>query len=271
MFATELADIARGAGLHVIEVDGWKTRGHGELDAVKGVVCHHTAGPSAKASPGDFPSLRTVRDGRTNLSGPLCNLGLGRTGTVYVVAAGLAYHAGAVRVAQPPYSNAFNLGIEAENDGVGEPWPQAQLDAYARLCAALAVHYGFGLGRVLAHKEVCYPPGRKTDPDFEMGPFRRQVALEIAHLQQPAPGHTPGQNVPPPVVHGGYILTRYLRAGLSGKDVQAWQRVIGARDDGDFGPITKARTQDWQRARHLTPDGIVGHDTATAARWTWKG
>ena len=264
MYATDLADVARAAGLHVTEVDGWKTRGHGGLDSVRGVVCHHTAGPSAAASPGDFPSLRVVRDGRTSLSGPLCNFGLGRAGTVYVVAAGLAYHAGAVRIASPPYANAFMLGIEAENDGVGEPWPQAQIDAYARLCAALAVHYGFGLGRVLAHKEVCYPPGRKTDPNFDMDPFRRQVGLEIAHLQQPA-------HVPPPVAHNGYLLTRYLRAGLSGHDVAAWQRVVGAKDDGDFGPLTKAHTKDWQRAHHLTADGIVGPDCCRAAHWVWKG
>lgn len=265
MFATDLADVARHAGLHVVEVEGWQSRGHGPLDDVTGVVCHHTAGPSAAAKPGDFPSLKTVRDGRTGLSGPLCNLGLGRSGTVYVVAAGLAYHAGAVRVARPPYGNSHMLGIEAENDGVGEAWPQAQMDAYARLCAALAVRYGFGLGRVLAHKEVCWPAGRKTDPDFDMGALRRAVDAEITHLRQPA--HAPAPNV----VHGGYILTRYLRAGVSGKDVAAWQRVIGAKDDGDFGPITKARTQDWQRGHHLTADGIVGPACCRAARWTWKG
>jgi peptidoglycan hydrolase-like protein with peptidoglycan-binding domain len=264
MYATELADVAREAGLHVIEVDGWKTRGHGGLDDITGVVCHHTAGPSAASNPGDYPSLRTVRDGRTNLSGPLCNLGLGRAGTVYTVAAGLAYHAGAVRVAAPPYGNSHMLGIEAENDGVGEPWPSVQLDAYSRLCAALAVHYGFGLERVLAHKEVCYPPGRKTDPDFDMGPFRRRVEADMTQLRGPA-------HVPPPVVHHGYVLTRYLRAGLSGHDVAAWQRVVGAKDDGDFGPLTKARTREWQRGHHLGADGIVGPACCKAARWEWAG
>lgn len=265
MYATDLADVARAAGLHVIEVAGWQTRGHGGMDDVTGVVCHHIAGPSAASNPGDFPSLRVVRDGRTNLSGPLCNLGLGRTGSVYVIAAGLAYHAGAVRVARPPYGNSHMIGVEAENDGVGEPWPVAQVDAYARLCAALAVHYRFGLDRVLGHKEVCYPPGRKSDPDFDMGAFRRQVAAEITDLSKPDPGH-----VPPPVTHPPFVLKRMLYAGRSGPDVAAWQRVVSARPDGDFGPLTKAATRAFQRAHHLDADGVVGPVTAKAAGWAWK-
>lgn len=184
MYATDLALVARSAGLKVTEVRGWRTRGHGELNAVKGVVCHHTAGPAS----GVMPSLNVVTNGRKDLSGPLCNLALGRDGTVFVVAAGLAYHAGQVRQAIPPYSNAYMLGIEAENTGQGEPWPKVQLDAYALLCAALAHHYGFGTGRVLAHREVCWPAGRKIDPyGIDMGDFRRDVEADLARLAAPAP------------------------------------------------------------------------------------
>ncbi|CAF3984143.1 unnamed protein product [Rotaria sordida] len=32
---TGLADILRGAGLNVVEVAGWKTRGHGMMSSVK--------------------------------------------------------------------------------------------------------------------------------------------------------------------------------------------------------------------------------------------
>ena len=109
MYATNLASVARAAGLTVSEVDGWQTRGHGGLDKVKTIVCHHTAGPHA----GNAPSLNVVTNGRTGVSGPLSNFVLGRDGTVYVVAAGLCYHAGAVR--DTSYANAFSLGIEAEN------------------------------------------------------------------------------------------------------------------------------------------------------------
>lgn len=206
MYATDLALVARSAGLKVTEVRGWKTRGHGEMNAVKGVICHHTAGPAS----GVMPSLGVVTNGRRDLAGPLCNLALGRDGTVYVVAAGLAYHAGQVRTAVPPYSNAYMLGIEAENTGQGEPWPKVQLDAYALLCAALAHHYGFGAGRVLAHREVCYPPGRKIDPyGIDMGDFRRAVDADLARLAAPAPKPPiVGQPAPAP----GSVVTKPLAA-----------------------------------------------------------
>ncbi|CAF4930636.1 unnamed protein product, partial [Rotaria sp. Silwood2] len=35
---TGLAGILRGAGLNVVEVAGWKTRGHGVMASVKGIV-----------------------------------------------------------------------------------------------------------------------------------------------------------------------------------------------------------------------------------------
>ena len=173
MYATRLADICRAAGLRVTEVRGWKTRGHGPLTAVKTIVCHHTAGPSR----GNMPSLNVVTNGRPGLSGPLANLALGRDGTVFTVAAGLAYHAGQVR--SPSYANGFSLGIEAEGTGV-DPWPTVQYEAYAELCAALATAFSVPASRVLGHKEVCFPVGRKSDPNFAMAPFRSKVARIMA-------------------------------------------------------------------------------------------
>lgn len=168
MYLTRLADICRAAGLDVVEVRGWKTRGHGPLSSVKTIVCHHTAGPRT----GNMPSLNVVTNGRPGLKGPLCNLGLARDGTVYVVAAGLAYHAGQVR--NSSYGNAYSIGIEAEATGVSS-WPEVQMAAYAKLCAALVDAYGLTTSRVLGHKEVCYPVGRKSDPNFSMASFRSRV------------------------------------------------------------------------------------------------
>jgi hypothetical protein len=169
MLLSDLATAVRKSGLPVVEVPGWRTRGHGEMGGVRTIVCHHTAGPST----GNFPSLGVVRDGRAGLSGPLANLGLGRDGTVYVIAAGLCYHAGVVL--QSDYRNGYSIGIEAEATGVTD-WPAVQMDAYARLCAALCLHYTLPVGRVLGHKEVCAPVGRKTDPNFDMAAFRGAVA-----------------------------------------------------------------------------------------------
>lgn len=174
MLLDDLAVAARRSGLPVVEVDGWRSRGHGQFLSVASVVCHHTA--TSKSAAGDYPSLRVVRDGRSDLPGPLCNLGLGRDGTVYVVAAGVAYHAG--KTAFQWQDNWRSIGIEAEHDGLS-PWPAAQYEAYVRLCAALARHYGIPGSRIMGHKEVAVPFGRKVDPNFNMDDFRVAVVHRL--------------------------------------------------------------------------------------------
>ena len=156
-YLTDLAQAVRPSGLKVVEVNGWRTRGHAPFTRVESIVCHHTAGPAT----GNMPSLNVVTHGRAGLAGPLCNLGLARDGTVYVVAAGVAWHAGATR--QTWQSNYRSIGIEAEATGVTR-WPPVQVAAYVRLCRALCDHYKIPVARVLGHKEVCSPPGRKIDP-----------------------------------------------------------------------------------------------------------
>ena len=118
-------------------------------------------------------SLRIVRDGRSDLPGPLSQLGLGRDGTVYVIAAGVAYHAGATFY--PRQDNWRAIGIEAEHPGVGT-WTPAQYDAYVRLVDALRKHYGVPLSNVQGHKEIAKPLGRKVDPTFDCARFRADVA-----------------------------------------------------------------------------------------------
>lgn len=169
-YLTNLGSIARGAGLRVIETPGWMSRG-GSMSSIQSVVCHHTAG----AATGNMPSLNVVVNGRAGLSGPLCNYALGRDGTVYVVAAGRANHAGVVNN-NALYANEHAIGIEAENTGLGEPWNAIQIDAYARLCKALITAFGLPVSRVMGHKEVAAPKGRKSDPSFDMNWFRGLVS-----------------------------------------------------------------------------------------------
>ena len=169
---TDLAEACRKSGLKVVEVDGWRTRGHGPMTDVQTIACHHTA--TSRAASGDYPSLGIVRDGRSDLPGPLAQLGLGRSGTVYVIAAGVAYHAGETWSSSQNNWNA--IGIEAEADGVSS-WDPAQVDAYARLCHALIEHYGLSVARVQGHKEIAKPAGRKIDPNFDMAAFRGRVSI----------------------------------------------------------------------------------------------
>ena len=264
-YLTNLADIARSAGLKVVEVSGWKTRGHGDTDVIKTIVCHHTAGSTAKQDPRPMGSLNTITYGRTGLTGPLANYGLGRDGTVYVVAAGLAYHAGQVR--DVDFANAFSIGIEAQNAGTSaDPWPAKQLDAYARLCAALVMHFKLDVGDVLGHKEVCYPPGRKIDPSLNMDDLRRKVRQYLASFREPL--HAPAPSVPGDVTLHRILQYRPLRR-VHGEDVKAVQRKVGAKPDGDFGRATRARVIAYQKAHRLKPDGVVGANTAHAMGFGW--
>src|SRR5882762_4634785 len=135
---TWLPEVLEDAGLKVAEQPGWRTRGRAEMGTVKGVMCHHTAGPAA----GIMPSLGIVTNGRPDLPGPLAQLCLGRDGTFFVVAAGRANHAGAGNWQGVSTGNSSLIGIEAENTGHtsgpnADPWPDIQLDAYRRGVAAI--------------------------------------------------------------------------------------------------------------------------------------
>jgi|SRR5579884_1766217 len=65
------------------------------------------------------------------------------------------------------------------------------------------------------------------------------------------------------------VFTRLLRYGDSGNDVktlQSWLTEVGypVPQTGYFGPITLAAVKSFQRAHHLTVDGVVGPITAGA-------
>lgn len=176
-----LADVLRAEGLKVIEHDGWKARGHGDFRDIRGVICHHTAG----GGPDDW---KIVQNGRPDLEGPLAQLVLERDGTYRVIAVGVCWHAG--RGSWPGWptndANWHTIGIEAVNDGVGQPWPAVQLDAYRRGCAAIARKVGFGADKVAAHRE--YSSEGKIDPTgIDMNRFRRDVQAAIAGAPQPKP------------------------------------------------------------------------------------
>jgi Negative regulator of beta-lactamase expression len=52
--------------------------------------------------------------------------------------------------------------IEVANNGVGEPWPVAQIDAYFASSNALNYHFGNAATDVITHHQ--WAPTRKIDP-----------------------------------------------------------------------------------------------------------
>jgi hypothetical protein len=175
---TWLPKVLMDAGLKVAEVPGWQDRGAGGADIGKvlGVLCHHTGVRSTK----NMPTLNALINGRAaeknlpGIPGPLAQLGLGRDGTFFVIAAGRANHAGVGMWQGITSGNTHFIGIEAENSGDDDDqWPPVQIDAYQRGVAAILKHIGQPAIFCAGHKE--YAPNRKDDPSFQMVPFRAAV------------------------------------------------------------------------------------------------
>jgi LysM repeat protein len=155
---TWMAAAFRKNGLRVKQVKGWKTAGRPYSFAPKGVMFHHTASNSRS---GAAPALgicvkgRMLPDGRF-LPGPLCNVLIGRDGTVYLLAAGRANHAGyggPWREIPKDSGNAYTIGVEVENDGTGEAWSGDLLETCEIVFATLLIG--------LKHTEawLCFPAG----------------------------------------------------------------------------------------------------------------
>ncbi|ASU34785.1 peptidoglycan recognition protein family protein [Mucilaginibacter xinganensis] len=255
---TWLPDVLINAGLKVALSPGWESRGHGEMSEVRGVICHHTATPGKNS--GNMPTLKTLIVGRPDLSGPLAQLGLGRDGTYYIVAAGRCFHAGAGEWQGTTSGNSHFIGIEAENTGGHDdtPWPAIQLEAYHRGVAAILNHIGKDASSCAGHKEYALPKGRKSDPDFDMDTFRVAVT-DILNGTAPAPALIP--SVTPATASKPARAT--LRRGLDNNPelVKIVQTRLGLTADGNLGPKTEAAIRAFQKAHDMVPDGIVGPKT----------
>lgn len=171
MAITWLADVLRAAGLTVIEHANWKTYDRPGDWNPQFFIIHATAAPKSQL---DSTQVSIVRDGRSDLNGPIANACVDRSGRWHVLSAGrcnttIAGTAG-------PYDGKGNtnaLGIEACNDNAGEPWPDVQYDAYVIGVAAIAKKMGWTASQAVGHKE--HTPGHKTDPTFSMTTFRANV------------------------------------------------------------------------------------------------
>lgn len=243
----------RARGVNVAAYDGWETRSRstGGYEGLWGIVCHHTASDTTPAN--DLNYMVNADDG------PISSGLLDRTGLFTIIAGGAANHAGkgggtSDGGGEPWHTsrgtipgndaNRFAFGIEAANNGVGEPWLPAQTNAYVRLVAALVDIYGFDIDRdIRSHHE--WTPPRKIDPrgpspwqppdpnrPWDMGGFRASVASFI-----PAPPEDDDmpkpylvQTVPDGTVYicaGDYCTYRWVTDGPSLERIQADMRAKG--------------------------------------------
>lgn len=168
-FLTDLADVLRGAGLAVNEVDGWQQRardsGGYRQEGPVAIIVHHTASGAGKDGHGDVHEQTFQCAVR-----PMANLYLDRGGRWWVMAAGATNTNGKGGPLGPlplDSANSRVVGIEAGNNGIGEPWPDVMQDSYVAGVAALAQQYGIPTSNVYGHHE--WAPTRKIDP---AGPSR---------------------------------------------------------------------------------------------------
>ncbi|GAB3451494.1 hypothetical protein GCM10027436_49660 [Actinophytocola sediminis] len=171
----------RSAGITVREASGWQSRGNGQTSAYEGGIVHHTATGFGIALPGTGVGDLLIK-GRSDLRGPLCNYAGNDDGSITVIAAHPANHAGASggRSMGPlPTTTSFNrrvLGLEIVYPGT-QPMRPAQYRAATVWANAVATVCGRGdIQRVRAHAETSvtgkWDPGEAPGRTINMTAFR---------------------------------------------------------------------------------------------------
>ena len=238
---TWLARTLRDAGLSVVEIAGWEMRGRDDETVSmrpRCIIWHHTA-TNVKTS--NATVEKVLVNGRNDLPGPLSHVGLRRDGVYSIIASGKANHAGK-GVWRDANESVEAIGIEAYNDGLGESWPQVQLDAYVLGTVALLKKIGRDEKSVCAHREWALPAGRKPDPTgIDMFVMRSRIMTMLKE--------------------GDTVI---LRPGEQGPYIKPWQIAMNAwakeykvsgwvvvEEDGTYGPKTKAGVQFYQIAAKI--------------------
>jgi hypothetical protein len=179
IFYYTLVDVLEDAGVRCAVNStnaGWenRSRGSGGFDSPPLGVCWHHTASSASVNNDLSYMIHNSPDA------PIGNMLLARDGIVYPIAAGAANTQGKGGPTQfsrgtvPLDSgNTRMWGIEAANNGVGEAWPQVQIDAYFKCNNALAELFGNQVTDCISHQG--YAPSRKVDPATAaavQGPWR---------------------------------------------------------------------------------------------------
>jgi len=189
-----IVPVLRAAGLVVHETPGWITRGYAgqDLQAIKGVLWHHTATNRLQFAKSPAPTVSMCIGGRPDLPGPLCNIVFDRNGEVWMIATGVANHAGLGSAPGIPRDagNHYLIGIEMESSGIAPwDWTPAQLRNAPILGAALEKFYLQKLPAderlQLGHLE--YSSQGKIDPAGWPGGMNGLRASINAILAGPAP------------------------------------------------------------------------------------
>lgn len=265
----DLADILRGAGCEVVEVDGWRTRGHPGVFTPRATMLHHDGSPVGPAQPAEVYARFLFLTGRRDVSAPLCQAWIDFYGRWWLGAAGRANHAGRgigwgdVRA---NYGNTLSFGVEMDNT-TGEPTTSDQYLALHKGLPAIHTAYGWNVGTALtSHKE--YAKGRKVDPDdIDMFQLRRDViSLQAGGVTSAPVAPAPVRPVPAPAPkpRRAPIPWGVIGRGDRGNKVVIVQLAAGSKADGIAGPNTERAIRAKQRQLGVSADGLWGPGTTGA-------
>jgi N-acetylmuramoyl-L-alanine amidase len=255
-FLTELANWCREVAPKVDEWPGWQTRGRSGGSSYSSgrpwcVMWHHTA--SSDQSLEDYHATQSD-------NAPVCNLDIKSDGTVVVIAAGptntngngQAMHTSKGTVPADSM-NSYALGIEFYNNGVGQAWPQVQIDVGFAVVGNIQRHLGLQPSDLFTHHQ--YAPDRKVDPataaavqgpwqprsctssgTWDLGDIRSECARRAGSAPDPGPGPSPG---PSPtgedmavVIKGGDTDSYYAWNGVTITGIPGLNWVQAGFDNG---------------------------------------
>jgi peptidoglycan hydrolase-like protein with peptidoglycan-binding domain len=184
-------------------------------------------------------------------------------------------------------TNNCGIGIEQagyanQGIGFGTGWADQYsqdmiINQVAPLCAALCERYGIPVHFLTAddlragdrvgitsHREITYAfvKGGHTDPGPDY-PWDQLLSEISKNLGGQAPAPQPPQTPNP--------STDVFGLGSTGNKVKTIQALVGASQDGVYGPKTQAAVTVWQRNLNIPADGIWGPrtDEATTQFFVW--
>jgi len=119
------------------------------------VVIHHTAQDSLN---------QTIKTFHSTKAGTSAHYVISRDGrVVHMVNDYLrANHAGVSKWGKDTDLNSSSIGIELDNNGVGDVWQDAQINSLLKLLATLKKTYNIPTANFIGHADIA--PGRKNDP-----------------------------------------------------------------------------------------------------------
>ncbi|MBA2350098.1 MAG: N-acetylmuramoyl-L-alanine amidase [Solirubrobacterales bacterium] len=292
-----LTPLAAALGNKLILIPDYdiRSRSTGGFEKIAGIVMHHDADPPTGA---DIDAVRYCY--LNALAKPIGNFHVTRAGLVYWGAAGASNHAGkggevttSKGIVPLDQGNKYLIGIEASNNGVGEPWPQVQIESYLALVVTLCKTYELKPATdVYAHWTWVEPscPGRKIDPlgptptypkfgglnglnKWNMQEVRKELIARMTTILPPPPlpeyqilGKTYPTTPGDPILKLGvkHSNVRWLQAILCSMDTLDGRPIYNPAwvETDTFSEATYNAVVYWQSVNDLNPDGIYGTVTA---------